>query len=375
MRYRYLFLSIAMLSLLALVTVGLLAERQGGIALPVTSETVDPGHSGVQSAPEMEAAVQDGLRHAMDDYKYNMQFPAYSVPIKAGDWHVFNPRALMDQTVTFMDGDDPAAGSGRVQVSLTVDKGVVDIEHDLPVRVSLATSEESDASTQLSQVNVWINPDTNSLRDVVGTVVSLTSETSAPKTAGDSTRREFTGTIPASLLRQYGDADVYVVAGVTLSDGSRGKAFLPITLYESKAEIQRIGEARVEGAHLMIPFDLMARVPGGYNIRANLMGADGKAPLALLSESVRAEQPGPLSGAFKVHIATLKEKGDRGPYVLTGIHITKTLTKPDYKSGFGAYDESHHPVKGFDFEHYDDQAYVDPAMLRRLEALQRLSGG
>lgn len=81
-----------------------------------------------------------------------------------------------------------------------------------------------------------------------------------------------------------------------------------------------------------------------------------------------------MQGSFRVHIATLREKRDEGPYVLTDIHITKTLTRPDYQGGFGAIDERRHAVSGFGFDEYFDEVYVDKAMQRRLQVLERMVG-
>ena len=99
---------------------------------------------------------------------------------------------------------------------------------------------------------------------------------------------------------------------------------LPVELFESKAALESIGSASVEGPHLVIPFELSARVPGGFNVRANLLDDSGELPIAHLSDTVQAEAAGMVEGHFRVHIATLKERGHEGPYQLANINITKT---------------------------------------------------
>ena len=339
------------------------ATAEAADAAPVASADELPEDARVESA------MDENIRMAIADFEYQMQFPPYSAPIEKTDWQVFNPRAQVDTALTLMDGDDLSDGPDPIRLSIEVPRGIIDVSEPLPVKVNVAEESNASGALQVVQGSVWVNPDHETVRDKIGPSVPL----SGRQVAG-SDAWEFEGTLTPDMLRPHAGDTAYLVAEVVLSDGSQGKAVLPVELFESKAEISSIGSAFVEGPHLMIPFELTAHVPGGFNVRANLLDDTGELPIAHLSETVQAESAGSVDGHFRVHIATLTERGHEGPYQLANINITKTLTKPDYVGGFGAYDDATYSVSGFSFSQYEDEDYVDPEMQRRLEGLQRMLG-
>ena len=330
---------------------------------PVASQETLP------EGARVENQLDENIRMAMADFEYQMQFPPYSAPIEKTDWQVFNPRAQMDTALTLMDDDDLSDGPDDVRLSIEVGRGIIDVSQPLPVQVRVAEESDASGALQVVQASVWVNPDNETVREKLEPSVPLSGRQLA-----DSDVWVYEGSLTPAMLQPHAGDTAYLVAGVTLSDGSQGKAVLPVELFESKAELTSIGNAFVEGPHLMIPFELTAQVPGGFNVRANLLDAAGELPIAHLSETVRAESAGSVDGHFRVHIATLKERGHEGPYQLANINITKTLTKPDYKGGFGAYDDETYPISGFSFSQYEDEDYEDPEMKRRLEGLQRMLG-
>lgn len=328
-----------------------------------------------QAGVDIERLLDESIEHALDDYEDKMRFPAYSVPLDSYDWNVLNPRVFVAIPKPVFDEDGFISSLKNIKISIEVENFTVNIQQDLPVRVTM-NSEQEDSVIELVQASIRLAPSSDPYKAAHDAeAIDLRKNWRASEDNSSTSDLVFSGVIPASVLQTIGEANAHLVAELVFSDGTEATSGAAIKLFESTANLEHIGDSYVEDAHLIIPVDLFAELPGYFRVQANLFDEFGVTPVAHLTEEIYTDESALLSGAFKVHIATLKEKGIYGPYLLKNINITKIPTKPDYKPRYGAIDNtSTYAIAGFDLDQYEDEVYVDPEMENRLAVLRKITG-
>lgn len=322
-----------------------LPAPQDKLALQETASPWSGEQAMRQQLAEVAAAYRDGTR-----------YPDYSRPLRDSDWQFLNPRAFVPRTA-------PLAGLPGINVTLEVDHYVVDTADNLPVRlVAVALGDESRGT----------------LSRLAGVRISLAQggQRAGPVVLADagflSGARVFAGVIAAETLQALNVGEVVLQAELAMSSGESSMVTAMIRTYRSTAELVYLGDAYVEGAHLVIPAHFDVHEPGFYRIQANLYDAAHGQPVSHLNASVMLSAETDV-GLLRVHAAVLRDQSSAGPYVLRDISVERPPARPGDQTGYGSASAAAFAVAGFALDQYSDEPYVDPQAQQRLEFLERLS--
>lgn len=299
--------------------------------------------------------MRSQLAEIAEAYRRNSRFPPYSQPLRASDWSALNPRA-------FIPAERPLANAPSVKASIELPYYVLNRNQDLPVKV-VVISEAHGANAPL-------------VRAVGGQVlIRHGGAVSSPVMLGSANRQgnvdTFFATVPATELANLPDAEVEVAALLTLSDGQTSGVTAMARLFQSCANLDYLGAAYVEGAHLVIPAYFQVTEPGLYRVQANLFSNNNE-PVSQLNATFPLSSGNAVS-LLKVHAVTLREAGLAGPYVLTDINIMRMPSAPGEQTRYGSSQAISYSVAGYPLSGYDDTPYQDPTAQQRLDFLESLS--
>ncbi|MCC1497838.1 hypothetical protein [Alcanivorax sp. 1008] len=309
-----------------------------------------------EMAEDLRSPMQNQLAEVAEAYSYNARFPPYSQPLAESDWSALNPRA-------FTPSERPLSNAPSLKVAIQLPQYVLDRNRDLPVTVVVASEGDSSNSPMIKATGGQV-------------LIQHSAGTTAAVPLASATQQgnveTFVATIPATELSSFVDTEVTVAAQLKLSDGQSSTVTAVAQLYQSTANLDYLGSAYVDGAHLVIPahFDVIS--PGYYRVQANLFSESG-IPVSHLNASFLLSSDNGI-GLMKVHATTLREKGIAGPYVLTDINVMRMPSAPGEQTQYGSASETSYPVAGFPLTSYSEEPYQDAATQQRIEFLQKLSG-
>ncbi|MDF1629886.1 MAG: hypothetical protein P1U78_08835 [Alcanivoracaceae bacterium] len=309
-----------------------------------------------ETVEDFRTPMQHQLAEVAEAYSYNARFPPYSQPLAEGDWGALNPRA-------FTPSERPLSNAPSLKVAIQLPQYVLDRNRDLPVTVVVASEGDSSNSSLIKvtggQVLIQHSAGTTAAVPLVSATQQGNVET-------------FFATIPSTELSSFMDTEVTVAAQLKLSDGQSSAVTAVAQLYQSTANLDYLGSAYVDGAHLVIPAHFAVMSPGYYRVQANLFSESG-IPVSHLNASFLLSSDND-TGLMKVHATTLREKGIAGPYVLTDINVMRMPSAPGEQTQYGSAAETSYPVAGFPLNSYSEEPYQDAATQQRIEFLQKLSG-
>ena len=314
---------------------------------PASPSVAPPTREPAEQPPATDASpMQHQLQEVAEAYRHSSRFPSYSVPLQESDWQLLNPRA-------FIPTEMPIKGEDDLSVRIELAHYIADIQQPLPVRVITSYAD----------------------RPVQGVAIILGKGSSTTRLTIDSDQpglRSFQGILQPETLAAAGTGEVAVIANLELAGGKRADLATVVELYRSDATLLRLGDAYVDGAHLMIPAHFEVHTPGLFRIQANLYDAESAAPVSHLNSSF-ALSGGKASGLLKVHAVTLRAQDAAGPYQLKDINIVRSPERPGVATGYGSAEAEAYQVNGFSLDSYSDADYVDPQTQQRLEFLDRLA--
>ncbi|PKM21729.1 MAG: hypothetical protein CVV10_07875 [Gammaproteobacteria bacterium HGW-Gammaproteobacteria-14] len=298
--------------------------------------------------------MQNQLADVAEAYRYSARFPPYSQPLTENDWTALNPRA-------FSPSEKPLSNAPSLKVSIELPQYVLDRSHDLPVKVVVANEGDSTSTLRVTggQVAIRHSAGRGSPMPLESTTLQGNVET-------------FLAMIPASELASLPDTEVTVTAQLKLSDGESSVVTAVARLYESVANLNYLGSAYVDGAHLVIPAHFDVTQSGYYRVQANLFSETG-VPVSHLNAAFMLSGDNAV-GLMKVHAVTLREKDIAGPYVFRDINVMRMPSGPGEQTQYGSASATSYPVAAFPLTMYNDEAYEDPATQQRIKFLEALSG-
>jgi len=325
--------------------------------LPATSqETSAPPADVASVTTPLPDPMQSQLADIANAYRASMHYPDYSRPLRKSDWNLLNPRVFVPRNTSL-------ASAEGVSASIVVDHFVVDAAHDLPVRVLVTTSGDSTRATAyVSRVDLQLGKPGKSAGSVVLTDAGQ-----------QNNARIFAGSIPAELLQAAGEGEVVLSALLAFSTGITSSVTAMIKVYSADARLTYLGDAYIDGPHLMIPAHFEVIQEGFYRMQANLFDKSGEQPISHLNATFMLSESSP-TGLLKVHATTLRAQQSAGPYELRDFDIRRSASRPGDPPGYGSSDRPSFSVRGFSLDSYSNQPYVDPRARQRLDFLDRLSG-
>ncbi|MEE4251495.1 MAG: hypothetical protein V2I38_12965, partial [Alcanivoracaceae bacterium] len=331
-----------------------LAEGSLATAVQERSDTstADTRYDAIENT---SSPMHNQLEDVARAYSDSTRFPPYSQPLSENDWAALNPRA-------FTASERPLANAPSLKVSIELPQYVLDRSQDLPVKVVVANEGET-ANTSVLRVTGG--------QVLIRHGAGDSSPVALASTVQNGIVETFLATIPAAELATLPDSEITVAAQLTLSDGKSAVVTAVAQLYQSAANLNYLGSAYVDGAHLVIPahFDVIS--PGFYRVQANLFSQSG-VPVSHLNASF-VLAGGSAIGLLKAHATTLREKDIAGPYLLTDINVMRMPSAPGEQTGYGSTSQASYPVSGFPLTSYSDEPYEDPATQQRIRFLEALS--
>ncbi len=306
------------------------------------AEAPDPG----PAANPMREQLQD----VASAYRLASRFPDYSVPLTGQDWQWLNPRP-------FVPRSSSVEGEPDLSVSIELSQYIIDMAQPVPVRV-VAQS----ADVQVAAVSVMLK----------GTGGGTSAAVPLLPANGSSNVQIFEGVLSASELAAAGPGETAVVAQLSLPAGKSASVAAMVQIYASAADLLYLGDAYVDGPHLVIPAHFRVNNPGYYRVQANLYDAASGAPVSHLNSSFTLSESD-NTGLLKVHAVTLREMQAAGPYLLKDFNIVRSPARPGEQTGFGSSAQASFQVQGFSLDRYADDPYVDEAAIQRQTFLDRIS--
>lgn len=322
------------------------AENQSVVPAPeprVDQRTAPAEARREPPAPEQQIANE--FARVADAYEAGSRYPAYSFPISEEHLDDYEYNQYSPVVTPVSDGGDTARLSVKLE-QLHFEKGE-------PILGTATVSGNAASDLTVNQVSV-MDPSGQSLyRQSIST--------------GNNGEYELV------IRPSESDASEWPVELMVMVSGSfRGRdvdAVAPLRYTDPVGEVSSVGNARVEGAHLIIPVEVDVDSEGDYAISGNLYSDDGQ-PLVHIEHEAR------LSGfdnstKLRIHRQALEAKGDEGPYELGDLRLRKLSARPGDRTSYGPRLEERFSVEGASFDEYSDTNYEDPMREARLEFLRR----
>ncbi len=296
----------------------------------------------------MENELASHFARVADVYEESSQYPPYSLPVseETVDDYRYN---------TYTPVEVPISDDGEVRIQILLERLHFEIGEPIVGIVTLRGGAASDLA--LDRVR---------LKDQ--SRETLYSESLNTEGAGEY---ELVLSPGESQARDWPPELFVVVSGDYL--GRNVEAVAPVRYEQRVGEIESVGSAFVEGAHLKIPVEADLEESGLFAISGNLYSESGR-PL------VHIEHKAELSGfdnstTLRVHRQSLEAVDDEGPYELGDLIIRQLPARPGERTRFGPELEERFGVSGFDFDRYSDENYEDPMREARLEFLRSAAQG
>lgn len=305
-------------------------------AEPVEADAEPPG-------PERQIANE--FARVADAYEAGSQYPAYSFPISEEHLQDYAYNQYSPVVTPVSDGGDTAR--------LSVELEQLHFEKGNPILGTATVSGDAASDLTVNEVSV---------RDPAGQ--SLYRQ---------SLEAESDGEYELVIRPSGSEASEWPVELMVMVSGSfRGRdveAVAPLRYNDPVGEVASVGDARVEGAHLIIPVEVDVDGEGDYAISGNLYSRDGQ-PLIHIEHEAR------LSGfdngtKLRIHRQALEAKGNEGPYELGDLRLRKLPARPGDRTSYGPRLEKRFNVEGASFDEYSDTTYEDPMREARLEFLRK----
>ena len=328
----------------------------GGDSL--VSPNAATANAGVEnSVPLDDASPKDGAAAAMhgqlediaNTYTQNARYPDYAKPLNGQDWNLLHPRALVPRKALL-------ANMPHLTATVVLDRYIIDRSMEQPIQVQLDTVSGSQSTVSVTRVNVWLQQ-----QGQRSAVMIL---------AGKG--QVFSGVLPVSSLRAVPEGDTAVVAQLEFNNGERSTVNTMVKLYEPEIRLVRLGDARVDGADLVIPAFFEVSRAGHYRVAANLFSASTNEPVSHINAEISLS-PEIKSGLLKVHAVTLRAKRAAGSYILRDFDISRMPDSPGKLTSFGSAASESFAVRGFPLDSYSHEPYQDPAAEEKFAFLKKLA--
>ncbi len=339
------------------------AATQAQASFPTASD-IKPA---VMSADEV--FISEGVKQQMADiaasFEETIRYPTYSTPLSSTDWVQLNPRAFVSKAVP-LDFDE------SVSAELVLDKYIVQADEALPVALKIHGSGQDRYGESLDVLSASIVVEHQGKTYSLGELYE-SDDSAYVSTNTDDAGQIYSRTVPSQKVSSLPSGEVLLSADITFSNHEQARVSAAIKVVDTVATVTGVGEAYVEGAHLMIPVSIDAKERGFYSLQANLFDESGEQPVSHLNSSFMLD--GSESEALvKVHASTLRAKQAPGPYLMKDINLTRGPARPGDKTAYGSSAKESFRVSGYDLEVYSQEEYVDPKAQQRLEFLQKMAG-
>ena len=312
----------------------------------------------------IETAIAAQISDAAKTYEFNSKFPPYSKPLNANNWNLLNPRPFIPRKQVLELGDG-------VQGVITLDSYVIHNDRPMNVTVTLRSESGSESVGGIDSVSAQLPASGESI--ALQTEAHSHASSHSNSHSNSSASRVLTGVFSVDQLATLNSGEQSLLVQVTTPSGDFVNLSTQFKLVATQASLVSIGTAYVDGAHLMVPAQFSSDNPGKYRLQANVFTEDMKTPIAHVNETFELDS-GETTTNLRVHASTLRLAGAAGPYVLTGINLTKVSTKPGEPTLYGDAQQTSYSINGFDLALYDDSEYSNPDNEARLQFLRNISG-
>lgn len=326
---------------------GIPEQKKALRALP--PEAADSAEEAVDPEPVVNP-MREQLQEVASAYREASRFPDYSIPLTGQDWQLLNPRP-------FVPRSSSVEGEPDLSVSIELPQYIIDMAQPVPVRV-VAQS----ASVRVAGVSVMLK----------GTGGGASGAVPLLAANGSSNVQIFEGVLSASDLAAAGPGEAAVMAQLSLPAGKSASVAAMVQIYASAADLLYLGDAFVDGPHLVIPAHFRVNNPGYYRVQANLYDAASGAPVSHLNSTFTLSESD-NTGLLKVHAVTLREMQAAGPYLLKDFNIVRSPARPGEQTGFGSSAQASFQIQGFSLDRYSDDPYINEAAIQRQNFLDRIS--
>lgn len=285
-------------------------------------------------------------------YKQDIQFPAYSKPLTRNDWAQLNPRPFVPHRL-------PLAGMDGLTAEIVLEHFQTTREEGLPILIKVYGDAHKATAAQV-------------ILSALGAKESEAVTIRLNKIASEIAQQWFHAEVSTSHLNKLADGDILVRGFLEFEQMDTVNLSATFLLSDSVASLIGVDDSYVAGSDLVIPLSFEVKEEGLYRIRANLFDKTTQAPISHLNASFSLSTLN-SSGEFHVHASVLRQSGSMGPYILKDFSVIKSPLEPGQKSAYGHTDHAEYEVSGFDLDSYSREEYQDELTKKRLEFLQKMS--
>jgi hypothetical protein len=312
----------------------------------LTIPGVEKAEDGFEFSEEMKLRLQS----VSDAYEDKIQYPDFSLPIKAEE---LDSKYLSDIPIA---NETPARLKDPSSPTLSVKTNQFRYQAGDPLTATavisgLSEDESSMVSARLlSDDSIIAYASVNTIND-----------------QAHSYRLDFNELHLSEVnwKKELTVETTFTFGGFTYS---RGNA---IEYVSTMASIDDIATAEVENEYLSIPVYVSTQKPGYHRIKGNLYDANSGEPLLHLRAEGELTSNGELL-TLRAHITALKAAGSEGPYELKDLSLTRLPSKPDYITEFGQVDQQTYSIEGYSFNEYIDKPYINEKSQKIAKELRRL---
>jgi len=311
---------------------------------PINQQAAEPVEAD-REPPGPERQIANEFARVADAYEAGSQYPAYSFPISEEHVENYEYNQYSPVVTPVSDGGDTARLSVKLE-QLHFQKGD-------PILGTATVSGNAASDLTVNEARIM--------------------DSSGQSLYRQSLEANSEGEYKLAIRPSESDASEWPVELMVMVSGTfRGQdvdAVAPLRYTDPVGEVASVGDARVQGAHLIIPVEVDVNSEGDYAISGNLYSRNGQ-PLVHIEHEAR------LSGfdnstKLRIHRQALEAKGDEGLYELGDLRLRKLPARPGDRTSYGPRLEERFNVEGASFDEYSDTTYEDPMREARLKFLRK----
>ena len=332
-------------------------EKTEVVKVDKPKEAVNEQKEEILTEYSTKAESREKLKAIAKDFAERAKYPRYSQPLDETDYSLLHPNE-------FVSTDRKVDGSDKMTFSMKFPKRTFLHPETVAFTVTIQSGEKEFVPQTSVQIDI-INGISGSTKPV--------DSFSLDQSIDEETKKVFIGEYSPSHEIKWEEEIVF--RGSITMNGFPNQQLSELIEYRiSVGEIVGMHQVEIEGPNLIMPIEVSTEKDGYYNVTGNLFSQETGKPIAHLNLTKKIDSNNHII-PLKLHIATIKKKGDFGPYTLKDLQLSRINDKSERNPSAGKADGMEFDIPGFPLSEYSDEEYVSKRMKNKVKGFDLFTLG